>query len=145
MLLRETPAAQGRIKAAKVRPVGTPAISIVLQTLRVSGATYLAVPISRDPRPNSRPVMSGIVDSGPEGGHGNGDANDPERTQGTLTPFSPDSVIAFCTVPSARILVTNSSTARSAATARLRTPIAICTTLKRPGSTWAPGTASAIR
>src|SRR5262245_53397235 len=41
---------------------------------------YLAVLISRDLRPSSRPAMSGIVDSGPEGGHGNADANDPIET-----------------------------------------------------------------
>src|SRR5258706_10073272 len=40
----------------------------------------LAVLIGRDLRPSSRPVMSGIVDSGPEGGHGNADANDPQQT-----------------------------------------------------------------
>src|SRR6266705_2725808 len=39
---------------------------------------YLAALIGRDMHPNSRPVMSGIVDSGPEGGHGNADANDPK-------------------------------------------------------------------
>jgi hypothetical protein len=52
------------------------------------------------------------------------------------------SAMALCTVPSDRIRVTNSSTVGSAAAARLRTPIAICTTLKRPGSTRAPGNAS---
>ena len=36
--------------------------------------------ISRDLRPNSRQVMPGIVDSGPEGGHGKADANDPLQT-----------------------------------------------------------------
>ena len=33
---------------------------------------------------------------------------------------------------------------RRAAAARLRTPIAICTTLKRPGSTRAPGNSDAV-
>src|SRR4051794_11852091 len=41
---------------------------------------YLAVLISRDLRPNSRPVMSGIVDSGPEGGLVNIDASAPKQT-----------------------------------------------------------------
>src|SRR5262245_32827157 len=53
--------------------------------------------------------------------------------------------MAFCTVPSDRTRFTNSSTTASAAALLLRTPIAISTTLKRPGSTRAPGTASAMR
>ena len=51
--------------------------------------------------------------------------------------------MAFSTVPSDRIPFTSSSTVGSAEAARLRTPIAICTTLKRPGNTRAPGKASA--
>jgi len=37
----------------------------------------------RELRPNSRPAVSGIADSGQEGGHGNIDPNDPGRKSST--------------------------------------------------------------
>ena len=47
------------------------------QVERAAPAFYLAILISRDLRPTSGPVMSGNVNSGPESGNGNADANDP--------------------------------------------------------------------
>jgi hypothetical protein len=50
-----------------------------LRTNRSSGHRrfYLAVLVGRDLRPSSRSVMSGVVDSGREGGLSKFDANDP--------------------------------------------------------------------
>lgn len=74
-----------RHQAASYAAAAVPSETMCRQTLTTPDGRerhrrfYLAVLISRDLRPNSRSVMSGIVDSGPEGGHGNADANDPLR------------------------------------------------------------------
>src|SRR6266478_4059032 len=72
-----------RHQAASYGAAAVPSKTMCRQTLTNPDGTerhrrfYLAVLIGRDLRPSSQSVMSGIVDSGPGGGLGNIDANDP--------------------------------------------------------------------